>query len=226
MNRREWLLGCLSSAAVFAAGSLAAAPPIEASGIASGGGLSVIPLGTGPTAAELQILQQALLAFYPFSVTIEPPRPLPRVAYYPPRGRYRAERLLEYLRGQSPPSDRYLMGVTKVDISTKKHPYVDYGILGLAECPGQVSVVSSYRCHRTAENSLHAAIRFGKVAVHEFGHVLGLPHCETRGCLLEDAGGTVHTLEREHELCSVCRGRLRERGIVAGPGIDWSLLQG
>src|SRR5688500_11879077 len=48
--------------------------------------------------------------------------PLQQAAYYPPRRRYRAERLLDFLRGRladQPPSTRAL-GMTEVDISTTK----------------------------------------------------------------------------------------------------------
>jgi len=224
VNRREWLLGCLASAAVLATRPLEAAPPTDPGEATMVGRLSVVPLGSGPSEFDLRVLQQALLAHYPFRVLVESRRPLPRAAFYPPRRRYRAERLLAWLRDQLVDADQLVMGVTDVDISTEKPPFADFGILGLAECPGRVSVVSTFRCRRTAQSALHAALRFGKVAVHEFGHGLGLPHCDTLGCLLEDAGGTVGTLEREQDLCSVCRGRLRERGIVAGPGLDWSSL--
>ena len=35
--------------------------------------------------------------------------------------------------------------------------------------------------------------RLWKVAIHELGHTLGLPHCPNNGCLMQDAHGTVKT---------------------------------
>jgi archaemetzincin len=49
--------------------------------------------------------------------------------------------------------------------------------------------------------------RLWKIAIHELGHTLGLEHCPTSGCIMEDAHGTVKTTDREKELCSSCAQR-------------------
>ena len=52
----------------------------------------------------------------------------------------------------------------------------------------------------------HARQRLAKVAVHEAGHTLGLEHCPTRGCLMEDAEGQVATCDREYDFCRAAAG--------------------
>lgn len=175
----------------------------------------VQPLGTGLSSAETSYIVSSVQAFFAFRVALLAPIPLPRSAYYPKRQRYRAEKLLDTLRAQMPPDALRVLGVTHADISTTKDSYEDWGILGLAERGGLASVVSTFRCKRGARNKVHARVRLGKVAVHEFGHTLGLDHCTTLGCLLEDAGGTAATLERETDLCSECRKRLMALGYPA-----------
>jgi archaemetzincin len=76
-------------------------------------------------------------------------------------------------------------------------------------------VISSFRCRKRASGPEHARVRLAKTAVHEIGHTLGLAHCPRRGCLMEDAEGSVLTSDREFDLCADCRARLRAAGHAA-----------
>ncbi len=174
----------------------------------------LVPLGNPLPNLAVQAAVRAIRAVYGFDVSVIPARPLPRWAYYRPRKRYRAERLLTYLVGLKEPGAFRLVGITGVDISTTKGRHRDWGIMGLARMPGRACVVSLYRCRRGARSAAHAAHRFAKTVVHELGHTLGLDHCPTRGCLMEDARGTNRTTDREWDLCCRCRARLRAMGYV------------
>jgi archaemetzincin len=175
------------------------------------------PLGAGLSRSDLDALSSALRNFYAVDVQQLPMQPLPRSAYYAPRSRYRAERLLHHLEGSVPEGAFRVMGVTAVDISTTKGPHADWGILGLANMDGSVCVLSSLRCRRSAKSSTHARVRFEKTAVHELGHTFGLEHCPSDGCLMRDGNGTVLTTDSEHELCGACTRRLSERGLARLP---------
>jgi archaemetzincin len=61
------------------------------------------------------------------------------------------------------------------------------------------------------------------VAVHEIGHTLGLPHCPTRACLMEDAMGKVVTTDRERDFCPKCRTLAKQNGfaIAESPAAAW-----
>jgi archaemetzincin len=197
--------------------------------------LDVVPVETQPAAAPGRVLYvqplggcqgkadgteqvvAALRAFYPIEVKVLACQELPRAAYYPPRKRYRAERLLAYLNARLPKDAWRILGLTDVDISTTKGKYPDWGVMGLGELPGTASVVSSFRCRKQARNPAHASERLAKVAVHEIGHTLGLDHCPTRGCLMEDAKGKVVTTDRERDFCPKCRARAQELGFTITP---------
>lgn len=172
------------------------------------------PLGAKPVTAELLAVSSALTAFYGVRLTVAPPLELPKSAFYPPRGRYRAERLLDYLVAQGRPEARVTLGLTAVDISTTKAPYADWGILGLATLDGRSAVLSSFRCRRGAKNAEHARVRFAKTAVHELGHSFGLEHCTTPGCIMHDGEGSVLTTDTEHDLCGETRARLAAAGVL------------
>jgi archaemetzincin len=172
------------------------------------------PLGPALPAAELAAVSSALAAFYAIRIETREPLPLPKSAFYVPRQRYRAEKLLDYLVEHGKPGARVTLGLTAVDISTTKAPYDDWGILGLATLDGRSAVLSSFRCRRGAKNPDHVRARFAKTAVHELGHSFGLEHCPTPGCIMHDGEGSVLTTDTEHDLCSATRDRLRTAGVL------------
>lgn len=171
------------------------------------------PLGSKLGDRQILAVRRAIVAFYDVDVQIARRRALPNSAYYPPRKRHRADKLLDWLEPQVPKGARLVLALTASDISTTKLPYKDWGVLGLATLDGKVSIISLFRCRRRARSARHALVRLMKVAVHEVGHNLGLDHCPHRGCLMEDARGSVLTTDRERDLCSTCRRKLMRRGI-------------
>jgi archaemetzincin len=177
---------------------------------------------TGKVAGTGEVVA-ALRAFYRFEVRVLDCQDLPKEAYYPARKRYRAERLLVYLNQRLPKDGWRILGLTDVDISTTKDNYPDWGVMGLGELPGTATVISSFRCRKKARSAAHAIERLAKVAVHEIGHTLGLAHCPTRGCLMEDAKGKVTTTDHERDFCSRCRALAKQGGftIAESPRAAW-----
>jgi archaemetzincin len=181
------------------------------------------PLGSALPEADTALVETALRAMLGVAVQRLERVELPAPAYYPPRRRYRAERLLAYLETRLPPGGGRILGLTGADISTTKDPYPDWGVLGLGELPGTATVISAFRCHKKSRSAEHARQRLAKVSVHEIGHSLGLEHCPNVGCLMEDAGGKVATCDREYDFCGRCRSLLAAAGhpLPAAPAIPW-----
>jgi archaemetzincin len=184
--------------------------PATRSAVAGVDCVEIQPIGK-VTEARMQTVSSAIRDTYRVEVRVLDPMRFPRDAYYPKKKRYRAEILLRHLVPRLSDDCDRIVGLTQQDISTTKAPYDDWGILGLADMPGTAAVVSSFRTRRKIER-VSASERLARVAIHELGHTLGLPHCPTRGCMLSDAGGTVVTIDTETELCDVCLGRLAWRG--------------
>jgi archaemetzincin len=168
--------------------------------------IAVQPLGK-VSAAHCQIVTQALQAHYRVKTVVLPARALPREAYYPPRGRYRADKLLVVLERIARPDHAKIMGLTGVDISTTKGPHEDWGVFGLGYQPGRSCVVSTFRLGKSA-SAERLARRVASVAVHEIGHTWGLSHCSTPGCVMHDAEGTLKTVDADGPLCPRCRARM------------------
>lgn len=182
------------------------------------------PLGGALDDASVTLVATALRRFYGLDVQVRPRLPLPKSAYYAPRRRYRAEKLLDFLAAHLPADGDRVLGLASVDISTTKGPIHDWGVLGLGAMGGESCVVSSFRARKKSRDPAHARERLAKVAVHEIGHTLGLPHCPTVGCLMEDAQGKVATTDREYDLCPACRARVAGSGrtLPAAPQIPWA----
>jgi archaemetzincin len=166
------------------------------------------PLGEPLATDDLLFIENALHVFFLLEVVAQPTLPLPKSAYYLPRARYRAEKLLDFLGTQAPPDTHVIVGLTSVDISTTKGQYEDWGILGLATVDGTLCVVSKFRAQRGAQSATHTSERLAKTVVHEVGHTLGLNHCPHHGCLMEDGKGSVTTTDHEYDLCDTCRAKI------------------
>jgi archaemetzincin len=170
--------------------------------------IAVQPLG--PVKKELvAAVRSEIERRYKAVVVVRDGVPMPSEAYYSPRNRYRAEKLLDYLDRIDRTSNR-IIGLTTYDISTTKGIYPDWGILGLGSMSGHACVVSTFRMRMTEVSDAVFGNRLAKVVVHELGHTFGLAHCPASSCIMEDARGTVRTVDREKDFCDRCKKRLSD----------------
>lgn len=81
----------------------------------------------------------------------------------------------------------------------------DWGIFGLGELAGRVCVVSTFRLGARGADETKLRERLRKVAIHEVGHVMGLPHCTHKHCVMRDAEGSIATVDAETgAFCQEC----------------------
>jgi archaemetzincin len=177
--------------------------------------VAIQPLGPGVSDAMLASVRRGIERTYEVETRVLPPRPLPRSAWYEPRKRWRADTILDELEGLLPDDCDRIAGLTSKDISTTKGKHHDWGILGLGSLGGPSAVISSFRTRKRVKD-VPPIQRLERVAIHEVGHTLGLPHCPTQGCYLEDAGGTVETIDGETHLCDLCRARVGMPALAGG----------
>ncbi|MBI4850251.1 MAG: hypothetical protein HY819_00340 [Acidobacteria bacterium] len=168
--------------------------------------IAIQPLGQIDTKLVEQV-KQLILATYAVDVAILPAKELPQEAYYQPRNRYRAEKLAVYLSKIDSKTTK-ILGLTVKDISTTKGEFLDWGILGLALLNQPPAVVSTFRLKKGKASEKLFLERLGKVVIHEIGHTFGLDHCPNFKCIMEDAKGTLKTVDNEKDFCSDCKIKL------------------
>lgn len=153
--------------------------------------------------SELQDDINKLMPGADYTVEPLPVKQIPKSAFYAPRNRYRADKIIALQKTEYKDCDDVVViGVTKKDISTSIHGQKDYGIMGLSYQPGNSCVVSSYRVPNRKD--------FHKVVLHEFLHSRGLPHCpkDDPQCYMKDAKGKGNVVKQKY-LCESCKMTLK-----------------
>jgi archaemetzincin len=207
-------LGSLFAVAVLLGGVLAFAAEAPASPERV---VAIVPLGRVKQ-EYLERIAQELQARMNVRVRIDARRELPKAAYYAPRRRWRAERILDWLDETPPEGAWKVIAVTEAELSTTKGKIPDWGIAGLGTIGGRNCVLSAYLYKKHSRRKEALLRRLGDVAVHEFGHTLGFPHCEVKGCVMSDAKGKAikSADESTGHYCATCLGLLapEDRALV------------
>lgn len=164
-------------------------------------------------------IARTIAAFYGVNIIVLPEKELPDEAFTNYKApRYRADSIIRIQRRTSTKTTDYILGLTASDVCITKydkngevrkpvHKYTDFGIMGLAFCPGTSAVVSSYRLQHGSSKVYFSRLK--KVSVHEFGHNLGLPHCSDKKCVMTDAVESIKSIDNAKlALCKKCRDKI------------------
>jgi archaemetzincin len=124
------------------------------------------------------------------------------------RGQVDADRLLARLEARADAAGPLLLGLTAEDLG---NPIFTF-FFGRARAGGRAALVSLARLEPSfyglPEDETVTRRRTVLEALHELGHVVGLPHCADFGCVMHFAR-TVEDLDnRGRSFCGACRERL------------------
>ena len=180
--------------------------------------VGIQPYGIFPE-DKTDTIAKTISDFYQIKTVVLPSKEMYKEAFTEVKSpRYRADKMIRLQKDNKVDTLDYILGLTTKDISiTKKdkwgkvkepsYKYADWGIMGLAYCPGNSCIVSTFRIQHS--NQKKHFTRFKKVAVHEFGHNLGLPHCPDKTCVMTDAVESVQTIDNARlALCAKCKTQL------------------
>lgn len=172
------------------------------------------------TSEKVALLEKAVTDYYGVEIKMLPVSNLPKNAFVNIKSpRYRADSLIAIQERGMPEDIDYILGLTEKDISVTKRDkdgsikkpvwrYNDFGIMGLAYCPGKSCIVSGYRLKHKDKDIYFG--RFKKVVIHELGHNFGLPHCPDKKCVMTDAVESIKTIDNARpELCNDCKKKIK-----------------
>jgi archaemetzincin len=184
----------------------------------------LVPLGQ--TAPDLVAqVARAVRERFAFDVTVAEAVPHDPAAWYAPRKRWRAERLLDQLDALDLGEVDHVIGLTEQPISTTKGARYDWGIAGLGQLPGKSCVLTSYLFRGVKAESRARYRRYMEnLVLHELGHTLGLPHCPLERCIMADAKGNARRAARlsSNEYCPRCHRQIQHLLRDPAPRGTWS----
>jgi archaemetzincin len=164
---------------------------------------------------QLQFIKKELQQFYHSPVVVLNKRDIPASFLNTTKGeRYSADSIIKWLAHTSPDSVYKVVGITRKDIFTTKREmwhikkpestYAVWGIFGLGFMPGRSCVVSDHRLQTSDIPRFHHRLR--TVVIHELGHNLGLPHCPSDSCIMNDANESIRTVDNSgNNYCPKCK---------------------
>ncbi|MEM2120396.1 MAG: archaemetzincin family Zn-dependent metalloprotease [Archaeoglobaceae archaeon] len=131
-------------------------------------------------------------------VKVLPPKEIPKACFDNTRRQFNSTCILFSYK-----SEEITLLVTSEDIYAQGMNFV----FGEAEIRGKRAIVSYYRLQNQDEEIFK--YRVLKEAVHELGHVFGLFHCKTSGCVMNFSSSVFEVDKKSPNFCSRCLSRIK-----------------
>lgn len=165
--------------------------------------LELVPVG--PDAEIPSGFGRALDEIFATRSRLGSPLPLDPAWRHPDRGQWLSSAVVDALldRYEVQGGEGWLLGITGADLYVPERAFV----FGEATVGGPCALVSTARLRVGADRRILFA-RLLTEAVHELGHLGGLPHCEQDACAMSTSVEAADVDVKPAVFCTSCRARL------------------
>lgn len=168
----------------------------------------LVPMGNISN-KDVELSSKELNKFYSFNVIILDRIDVPKSTKVIDLKKYNGNKILKYLKSKYLNYNGKILGLTDVDICTNReldgkiHP--NWGVFGLGLMNDKPCIVSTKRLGKNHSDEMV------KIVIHEIGHTLGIPHCQTNfKCLMNDAKGKGSQVKNELLwICNNCKSKIK-----------------
>jgi len=162
--------------------------------------IKIVPLGEVPKDILEKVREELKVPFHMVGEITQIEK-LPKSAYNQFRNQYHSSMILDFLEKHY---EGRVFSITKEDTYTEGLNFV----FGQAKIKGRVAVVSVCRLdpkffHKPEDKELFER-RVVKEAIHEVGHILGLTHCNNKGCVMTFSNTIGDVDKKTQNLCDMC----------------------
>jgi archaemetzincin len=170
--------------------------------------ISIVVIGEFPK-KDVEFVQKKLKKFYNCKVNILPKMDIPVSCKVSGLRKYSSVKIVKLLNSKFKNVEGKVVALTEVDICTDRKlngkTFKNWGVIGLSLLGTKSCVVSNKRMETNYYGKLE------KVSIHEIGHSLGIPHCESNSkCLMNDAKGKGSKIDEELLwMCDDCKNKIK-----------------
>jgi archaemetzincin len=164
----------------------------------------------GPVPREvLAFLQDQIATVFSASVVTGRNLPLPTRIYHRQRRQFNSRAILQWLQQLDMPVGTIVLAVIQEDL------YADslHFVFGEPDLQGKRAIISLARLYASYPTKPFTEAllweRALKEAIHELGHVLGLPHCPELQCVMRSSDSLYDIDVKSADFCQCCAQKLQ-----------------
>ncbi|MBT4290691.1 MAG: zinc metallopeptidase [Deltaproteobacteria bacterium] len=141
----------------------------------------------------LKVITGSFLGELSIKTFILPPLKSPEYAFNKRKIQYDAGLIINRMEKMKFPECTKVIGIIDADLFIPVFSYV----LGEARMKGRCAIISLFRLENNPE-------RMAKVALHEFGHLMNLKHCQEKGCVMKFSNNVEQLDSNFSFFCEYC----------------------